>query len=189
MSKPPLPPRLASINRSQLVLHTIDLEYLIDQDHSARSIWELVGRLNLSLYHAEIAAVEGRALVLRSRAPRPPSMELGWHLRPIREPMEQCNIMSQDDQHAVVQRLRSQDQEAKETLAALLASIVEIAQSSSITIKEGCLMYSEAGLRLLDTNYAIEQVAQYRAARERKEALRKRLIELGDPDPGSWWST
>src|SRR5580658_5442613 len=61
MSKPPLPPRLASINRSQLVLHTIDVEHLIDQDHSARSIWELVGRLNLSLYHAEIAAVEGRA--------------------------------------------------------------------------------------------------------------------------------
>ncbi len=61
MSKPPLPPRLASINRSQLVLHTIDVEHLIDQDHSARFIWELVGRLNLSLYHAEIAAVEGRA--------------------------------------------------------------------------------------------------------------------------------
>ena len=50
-------------------------------------------------------------------------------------------------------------------------------------------MYSVAGLRLLDTNYVPEQVAQYRAARERKEALRKRLIELGDPDPGSWWST
>jgi hypothetical protein len=27
----------------------------------ARSIWELVGSLYLSLYHAEIAAVEGRA--------------------------------------------------------------------------------------------------------------------------------
>jgi transposase len=61
MSKPPLPPRLASINRSQLVLHTIDVEHLIDEDHSARSIWEVVGRLNLRLYHAEIAAVEGRA--------------------------------------------------------------------------------------------------------------------------------
>src|ERR1700723_2847426 len=61
MSKPPLPPRLASINRSQLVLHTIDVEHLIGEDHSARSIWELVGRLNLSRYHAEIAAVEGHA--------------------------------------------------------------------------------------------------------------------------------
>jgi hypothetical protein len=61
MSKPPLPPRLAPIDRSQLVLHTIDVEHLIGGDHSARSIRELVGRLNLSLYHAEIAAVEGRA--------------------------------------------------------------------------------------------------------------------------------
>ena len=59
MGTSPLPPRLASIHRSQLVLHTVDVERLIDEDHSARSIWQLVARLELSLYHAEIAAVEG----------------------------------------------------------------------------------------------------------------------------------
>ena len=53
--------RLASIDRSQLLLHTVDVERLIDEDHSARSIWHLVGRMNLSLYHAKIAALEGRA--------------------------------------------------------------------------------------------------------------------------------
>jgi transposase len=57
----PAVPRLAPINRSQLILRTVDVERLIDDDHSARSIWELVGRLDLSLYYAEIAAVEGRA--------------------------------------------------------------------------------------------------------------------------------
>jgi len=57
----PAAPRLASIDRSQLILRTVDVERLIDDDHSARSIWELVGRLNLSLYNAQIAAVEGRA--------------------------------------------------------------------------------------------------------------------------------
>jgi len=57
----PALPRLAPIDRSQLVLRTVDVERLIDDDHSARSIWEVVGRLNLSLYHAEIAAVEGHA--------------------------------------------------------------------------------------------------------------------------------
>jgi hypothetical protein len=57
---PPLP-RLASIDRSQLLLHTVDVERLIEEDHSARSIWQLVARLDLSLYHAEIAAVEGYA--------------------------------------------------------------------------------------------------------------------------------
>jgi len=42
-------------------LHTVDVERLIDEDHSARSIWQLVARLNLRLYHAKIAAVAGCA--------------------------------------------------------------------------------------------------------------------------------
>src|ERR1700678_2250583 len=63
MSNMPAPalPRLASIDRSQLLLHTLDVERLIDEDHSARSIWHLLGRMNLSLYHAKIAALEGHA--------------------------------------------------------------------------------------------------------------------------------
>jgi transposase len=54
-------PRLASIDRSQLVLRTVDVERLIEEDHSARSIWQLIGRVDLSLYHAEIVAVAGSA--------------------------------------------------------------------------------------------------------------------------------
>jgi transposase len=55
------PPRLVSIDRRQILLRTVDVEKLIDEDHSARSLWELVGRLDLTRYHAQIAAVEGRA--------------------------------------------------------------------------------------------------------------------------------
>jgi transposase len=54
-------PRLVSIDRRQILLRTVDVEKLIDEDHSARSVWELVGRLDLSLYHAQIEAVEGGA--------------------------------------------------------------------------------------------------------------------------------
>lgn len=43
-----------------MVLRTVDVELLIDPDHSARSIWELVGRLDLSLYYAQVASVQGR---------------------------------------------------------------------------------------------------------------------------------
>jgi transposase len=39
----------------------VDVERLIDDEHSARAIWQLVGRLDLDLYHAQISAVEGRA--------------------------------------------------------------------------------------------------------------------------------
>ncbi len=44
-----------------MVMRAIDVERLIEEDHPARSIWELVGRLDLSRYYAGIAAVEGRA--------------------------------------------------------------------------------------------------------------------------------
>ena len=43
------------------MLRSIDVEQLIDEGHSARLIWQLIGRLDLSLYHAQIEAVEGRA--------------------------------------------------------------------------------------------------------------------------------
>ncbi|MGA2987860.1 MAG: hypothetical protein ABSG32_29095 [Terriglobia bacterium] len=42
-------------------MRAIEVERLIEPDHPARAIWELVGRLDLSRYYAEIAAVEGRA--------------------------------------------------------------------------------------------------------------------------------
>jgi hypothetical protein len=52
---------LVSIDRSQLLLRTVDVDRLIDEEHPARAIWELVGWLDLGFYHAEIASVEGRA--------------------------------------------------------------------------------------------------------------------------------
>ena len=54
-------PRLAAVNRRQMVMRTIDVERLIEEDHPARALWELVGRLDLSRYYAEIGSVEGRA--------------------------------------------------------------------------------------------------------------------------------
>jgi hypothetical protein len=54
-------PRLVAIDRRQMLLRTVDVEKLVEQEHSVRSIWELVGRLDLRLYYAQIAAVEGSA--------------------------------------------------------------------------------------------------------------------------------
>src|SRR5579872_15985 len=54
-------PRLVSVDRRQMVMRAIEVERLIEADHPARAIGELVGRLDLSRYYAAIAAVEGRA--------------------------------------------------------------------------------------------------------------------------------
>lgn len=49
------------MDRRQMVLRSVTVDRLIEADHPARAIWELVGRLDLSLYYARIGAVEGRA--------------------------------------------------------------------------------------------------------------------------------
>jgi transposase len=54
-------PRLQPVNRQQMVFRTVDVERLIEDDHPARAIWELVGKLDLSSFHQAISAVEGVA--------------------------------------------------------------------------------------------------------------------------------
>ncbi len=54
-------PRFEPINRKQVVLEPLDIELLIPQDHSARSIWDLLGRLDLSRFAGEIKSVQGHA--------------------------------------------------------------------------------------------------------------------------------
>jgi hypothetical protein len=91
--------------------------------------------------------------------------------------------MWQDDQDAVVKRAYREFWDAKEAVDALEAACVEISESSSITTEEGYLILVPSGVRLLDTEYVRDVVAQYHAARQHKDTLRKRLMDLGEPDP------
>jgi transposase len=52
-------PRLKPINRQQMILRTVMVEDLLEPDHPARALWELVEGLDLSLFYKDIKAVEG----------------------------------------------------------------------------------------------------------------------------------
>jgi transposase len=54
-------PRVRAVDRTQLTWQMVDVERLIEADHPARAIWELVGRLKLDSFYAPIEAVEGNA--------------------------------------------------------------------------------------------------------------------------------
>jgi len=54
-------PRVKAVDRSQLTWQMLDVERLIEAEHPARAIWDLVGRLNMEGFYAPIAAVEGNA--------------------------------------------------------------------------------------------------------------------------------
>ena len=54
-------PRLQVLNRQQMAWRVVDVEQLIAEDHPARAIWQLVGKLDLSAFYKGIGAVEGEA--------------------------------------------------------------------------------------------------------------------------------
>jgi len=54
-------PRVKPVDRSQLTWQMLDVERLIEPEHPARAIWELVGRLELKGFYAPIEAAEGSA--------------------------------------------------------------------------------------------------------------------------------
>lgn len=54
-------PRLKAVDRSQLMLRTVDVEQLVEEDHPARAIWAFTGRMDWSGFYASVQAVEGVA--------------------------------------------------------------------------------------------------------------------------------
>jgi transposase len=57
----PAPARVKSVDRSQMIWRTVDVEHLIEEDHPARAIWALSGELDLSSFYVPIEAVAGVA--------------------------------------------------------------------------------------------------------------------------------
>jgi transposase len=54
-------PRYEPINRQQVVLEPLDIEQLIPQDHPARDVWSILGRVDLSRFCGPVKSVEGHA--------------------------------------------------------------------------------------------------------------------------------
>ncbi len=54
-------PRFEPIDRRQVALEPLDVEQLIADNHPARSIWSILGRLNLGRFCGAVKAVEGHA--------------------------------------------------------------------------------------------------------------------------------
>jgi hypothetical protein len=68
----------------------VDVETLIEEDHSARAIWQLIGQLDLSLCHAKIAAVEGHA----GRDHTAPQLLISlWLMRTVRESAQHVRLL------------------------------------------------------------------------------------------------
>ena len=54
-------PRYEPIDRQQVVLEPLDVEELIPENHAARNVWTILGRLDLSRFSGPVKSVEGHA--------------------------------------------------------------------------------------------------------------------------------
>jgi transposase len=57
----PVKPRLKVIDRQQMCWRPVEVDQLVEEDHSVRAIWELIGQQDLSQFYAQIKAVAGVA--------------------------------------------------------------------------------------------------------------------------------
>ena len=53
--------RIKQADRKQMVLKSVEVDKLVEEDHEVRAIWEMVKRLDLSSYYESIRAMEGSA--------------------------------------------------------------------------------------------------------------------------------
>src|ERR1700720_2225154 len=49
-------PLIRHVNRQQMSWRAVDVEHLISEDHRARAIWTLVGRMDLSRFYEDIGS-------------------------------------------------------------------------------------------------------------------------------------
>ena len=55
-------PLIRYVNRQQMSWRAVDVEHLIGEDHPARAIWALVGRLDLSAFYRAIESASDLGL-------------------------------------------------------------------------------------------------------------------------------
>jgi transposase len=60
-SVPVAQPRFKVIDRKQTFFRCVDVEALIDEDHSARAIWSVVDKCDLKAFHEQTRVLEGAA--------------------------------------------------------------------------------------------------------------------------------
>lgn len=178
-------PLIRFVNRQQMSWRAVDVERLIDEDHPARAIWELVGRLDLSRFYQciESSAEEG------GRPAFDPQLLISlWvyaysqGIGSAREIARRCEYdpafqwltgLTEVNYHTLadfrVEKQRELDELFTQVLAALSKEGLITLQQ---VMQDGTKIKAQASTR----SYRHEETI-----REHLECARRRVAEMGDP--------
>lgn len=173
------------VNRQQMCWRAVDVERLIDEDHLARSIWGLVGRLDLQRFYRQIesSVEEG------GRPAFDPQMLISvWvyaYSRGIgsaREVARRCEYdpafqwltgLQEVNYHTLSDFRVGRQQELDELFTQVLATL---SQEGLITLKQ--VMQDGTKIRALASGRSFQQEE---SIREHLERAQRHVEEMGDP--------
>ena len=181
-------PLIRYVNRQQMSWRAVDVERLIEEEHLARAIWELIGRLDLSSFYAgiESSAAEG------GRPAFDPQLLISlWvyaysqGIGSAREVARRCEYdpafqwltgLLEVNYHTLADFRVAKQQELDELFTQVLASL---SKEGLVTLKQG--MQDGTKIRALASSQSFRQEE---SIREHLESARQRVKEMGDPrDP------
>src|SRR6202040_2965147 len=178
-------PLIRYVNRQQMSWRAVDVERLIEEEHPARAIWVLIGRLDLSSFYAgiESSAAEG------GRPAFDPQLLISlWvyaysqGIGSAREVARRCGYdpafqwltgWEEVNYHTLADFRVEKQQELDELFTQVLAAL---SQEGLITLEQ--VMQDGTKIRALasERNYHGEG-----RIREHLERARQRVAEMGDP--------
>src|SRR6202163_4871325 len=178
-------PLIRYVNRQQMSWRAVDVERLIGEDHPARAIWALVGRLNLSTFYQ---AIDSRVEEGGRPAFDPQLLISLWvyaysqGIGSAREVARRCEYdpafqwltgLTEVNYHTLADFRVEKQQELDELFTQVLAAL---SKEGLITLEQ--VMQDGTKIRALasERNYHGEG-----RIREHLERARQRVAEMGDP--------
>src|SRR6202166_3710600 len=178
-------PLIRYVNRQQMSWRAVDVEKLIGEDHAARAIWELVGRLDLSAFYQ---AVESNA----EQGGRPafdPQLLICWWVNAYsqgigsaREVARRCEYdpafqwltgLEEVNYHTLADFRVEKQQELDELFTQLLGVL---SAEGLITLEQ--VMRDGTKIKALASTRSYQREG---TIREHLERARQRVEEMGDP--------
>ena len=178
-------PLIRFVNRQQMSWRAVDVDRLIDEDHPARAIWTLVGRLNLSAFYQAIesSAEEG------GRPAFDPQLLISlWvyaytqGIGSAREVARRCEFdpafqwltgLDEVNYHTLAEFRVAKQQELDELFTQVLAAL---SKEGLITLEQ----VMQDGTKI-KAQASIRSYQQEPTIREHLERARRRVAEMGDP--------
>src|SRR5271170_7149075 len=184
-------PLIRYVNRQQMTWRAVDVDRLISEDHPARAIWGLVGRLDLSPFYR---AIESSTEEGGRPAFDPQLLISMWvyaysqGLGSAREVARRCEYdrafqwltgLQEVNYHTLADFRVEKQKELDELFTQVLAAL---SKEGLITLEQVMQDGTKIKAQASDRSYLREE-----AIREHLERARRRIAEMGDPqnDEGS----